>query len=92
MRLRNDSLCSKLCAELTPKRMNHPAATCGGIEGRCVSIAECRVGRGAQRRNSPLRTMGFAESTLREVEGLNPPTLDSQRSKLCGINPKRLNR
>jgi hypothetical protein len=31
-----------------------------------------RVGRGEPRRNPPLRTMGFAEFILRDVEGLNP--------------------
>jgi hypothetical protein len=52
-----------------PGRVNQSAATLvnmntspgklRGIEDRRVSLAECRVGRGALRRNPPIRTMGF---------------------------------
>jgi len=57
---------------MTLRRMNDPAASCG-IKGQSVSnCRKRRVGRGAQHRNPPLRTTGFAESTLRELEGLNP--------------------
>ena len=55
------------------RRVNEPLhSKLRGIEGRCVSIAKCRVGRGAQRRNPPLRTMGFAEFILSRAEGLKP--------------------
>jgi len=50
----------------------HPTVILNAVKDLFPKSRNCRVGRGAQRRNPPQITMGFVEFILSLAEGLNP--------------------
>ena len=73
--------------------MNYPAASRGVSKVKFISIDKRRVGRGAQRRNPPLRAMGSANAhpillLMTRFFGANGPILarcnSAKRPPACG--------
>lgn len=73
--------------------MNYPAASCGVSKVKFISMDKGRVGKGAQRRNPPLSTMGFGNAhrillLMTRFFGANGPILarynSAKRAPACG--------